>query len=91
MTLKDGFIGGAVAGALLTLFATGHLVTITYTDQIRNLSWLFLFFLFFITQFLTVYRVFEGRSYFGTTGDGVILGISFSEGLIVFILYGFRL
>lgn len=32
----------------------------------------------------------RGSSYVGTSGDRALLGIGFAEGIIVFIVYGFR-
>ena len=91
MTYKDGFIGGVIAGILLTLIATGHIIIVEFTETIRNLAFLILFIIFGSGQYVTLYRAWHGKSCLGTTEDGVIVGVGFMEAMIIFLLYGFRL
>ena len=89
MTYRDGFVSGSIAGLAYTLMATGYIIV--FTPQVQRIAWVFLFLVFILTQFLTIYHVARRKSLFGTTGDGFIAGISFMEALIIFVLYGFRL
>ena len=89
MTYRDGFVGGVVAGAVYTLMATGQIIV--FTTEIQRIAWFLLFSVFVLTQFLTLHHVARRKSFFGTTGDGFIAGISFMEAVIIFALYGFRL
>ena len=91
MAKKDGFVLGTIIGLLLTFFAKGYIIVIQFTEEIRVASWFFLFLVFLITQLITVYTIWKGKSYFNPTTDGIISGIAFIQGVLVFIFYGFQL
>lgn len=86
MTYRHGFSYGTLGGVLLTLLARGYILTFEFTELIQALSWFTLFVVFVLANLVTAYRVWKRKSYFDTTEDGVILGISFGEGIMVFLL-----
>ncbi len=89
MTYKNGFTAGLFAGAVITLIAFGRIV-VTYAESFRGWAISTLFFIFVFGSFITAYRAARGRSCLGTNADGFVAGIAFVEGIIVFLLYGFR-
>lgn len=91
MTYWHGFEGGVIIGAIATLFATGHIYMVEYTELVRAITIISLFFVFLAGSMITVYSAKEHCSLFNPTADGVIAGIAFIEGIIIFLLYGFRL
>jgi len=91
MTFWNGFTGGAVVGALVTLTATGQIVVVTMLESARSISILILFVIFLIGQALTLYRAKERGSFINPTADGFIVGMGWANAVIVFLLYGFRI
>lgn len=88
MTTKNGFLGGIIAGLIVTLVATGQIIFIPFTEGIRVFAFLVLFFIFLFGLAVTAYQSIKKESLFGTTADGAITGFIFVESIIVFLLYG---
>lgn len=91
MTYWNGFIGGVVAGILVTLTATGHIIIVTMPESARNICIFILFMIFLFGQMITLYRAKERASFSNPTVDGFIIGMGWANALIVFLLYGFRI
>jgi hypothetical protein len=91
MTYKNGFIAGTIVGIFITLIALGKIIFTDYTDTARNMAYFFLFLVFVFGSLISAYSAARGHCLISTTWDGAIAGISFIEGITIFVLYGFRL
>lgn len=90
MTYWHGFVGGVVGGALITFFATGHIYAVGFTEYVRVIAILALLVVFVASSMVSAYSAKRRCSLFNPTADGVIAGIAFIEGIIIFLLYGLR-
>lgn len=91
MTYWNGFVIGIAVGTLLVFVATGHIVTVEYTELFRSLSFLILFIIFVLGLWVAIYRARNRGSCLTPSWDGVISGIGFIEATLVFLMYGFRI
>ena len=91
MTYWNGFAIGIAVGTLLVFVATGHIVTVEYTELFRSACFLMLFIIFVLGLWVTLYRASHRDSCFTPTRDGFIAGIGFIEAILLFLMYGFRI
>lgn len=91
MTYWNGFIIGIAVGTLLVFVATGHIITLEYTELFRGISFLILFIIFVLGLLVTFYRASHRSSCFTPSWDGFITGIGFIEAILIFLMYGFRI
>jgi hypothetical protein len=91
MTYKNGFLTGNAAGVFITLTALGKIIVVDYTESFRAVAFFVLFCVFVFGSFISAYSAVKGHCCFSTSRDGFISGIAFIEGIIVFLLYGFKL
>jgi energy-coupling factor transporter transmembrane protein EcfT len=88
MTFRQGFSVGIVIGAIVTLFATGQIYTLSYSESVRSFALIILFLIFIFGLAVTAYNAMYRRSLVNPSGDGFIIGFGFVEATIVFLLYG---
>jgi hypothetical protein len=63
---------------------------VEFTEVIRAITIFILIVIFIASSMITAYSAKKQCSLFNPTTDGVIAGIAFIEGIIIFLLYGFR-